>query len=212
MSFASEEEVDCPCGETFPARLWNSINLREDPDLRSVLMGGELNVAACPACKALVFTERFLIVHDPEAELMAFVHPKAREAEREYLEACMHRDVAQAEGVEGGAKLSYPPALYFGLDALVDAMAAEQESNDQSAIVDALGAALPANVVRLPPAKARAAGLPRSVPLAGGGGMAERLAAGLEALLAVNDRLTVYAALRVRLASGGLPASALAAL
>jgi hypothetical protein len=210
MSFASEEEIDCPCGETFLARQWNSVNLKEDPDLRSILMGGELNVVPCSLCKNLVYTERFVLVHDPENELIAFVHPKARAGEKELLEAAMHRDMAQAQSVPGGLPIPYPPELLFGMESVVDILSAEQESADQSAILDALAPSVPVEVLRLPPAQARAAGLPRSTPLSGEGSPVDRLSRGLRAVLAANDRLTVYKELLDKVEGGGLSQDAAA--
>jgi hypothetical protein len=208
MSFSSEEEVDCPCGETFSARLWNSVNLKEDPDLRSILLGGSLNVVTCPACSGLVYDERFVLVHDPLNELLMFVHPKARSEERGFLRTSMIKDAAEAQSVEGGLKIPYPPVLVFGLDDAVEMIRAEEESTVQAAVLSSLARGLPVNVVRLSPSQARAAGLPRSVPLAGGGTAEERLTAGLKTVQAANDRLTVFADLLKKVETEGLSVEA----
>lgn len=212
MSFSSQEEVDCPCGETFEAPLWNSINLKEDPDLRSILMGGELNVTACSMCKSLVFTDRFVLVHDPDTQLLAFVHPKAREGEREFLETAMRKDTLEAQNMGQGMKISYPPVLLFGLENLVDLMRLEEEAADQSAILDALSASLPIRLVKLSPSAARTVGLPLRTPLGDGASPAEKLKAGVKAVLAANDRLDVYAGLLARAEKGELSAEAWKAL
>ena len=68
------------------------------------------------------------------------------------------------------------------------------------------------SVVVLAPAKARAAGLPRSVPLADAGDARARLKAGLEQALAVNDRLSLYQTLLEDLAANRVSDRALAAL
>ena len=212
MSFSSEEEVDCPCGETFPARLWNSVNLKEDPDLRSMLLGGSLNVITCPICSGLVYAERFVLIHDPLNELLIFVHPKSRSEEREFLGVAMVRDAAEAQKVEGGLKIPYPPVLVFGLDEAVDMIQAEEESTVQAAVLAALAPQLTLSVVRLSPARARAAGLPRAAPLSGNGPADERLKTGLKTVLAANDRLTVYAELLKKVESDGLSVEARSAL
>lgn len=212
MSFASEEEVDCPCGETFTAQLWNSINLKEDPDLRSILIGGELNVNPCPMCKSLTYTERFVLIHDPVNELMVFMHPKAREAEREFLETAMKKDFAEAQDVPGSPRIPYPPELHFGLETVVEVIRREEESVIQSTILDALAPGIPVQAVHLGAAKARAAGLPRTVPLAGTGDVKTRLLNGLKAALAANDQLTVYQGLLAEVEAGRVPDKTFAAL
>jgi hypothetical protein len=212
MSFSSEEEVDCSCGETFPARLWNSVNLKEDPDLRSMLLGGSLNVVACPICSGLVYAERFVLIHDPLNELLMFVHPKARSEERQFLESAMARDAAEAQNVEGGLKIPYPPVLVFGLDEAVDMIRAEEESTVQASVLAAFAPRINLSVVRLSPARARAAGLLRVTPLYGPGTADERLKAGLKSALCANDRLTVYSDLLKKVESEGLSAEARSAL
>jgi hypothetical protein len=109
-------------------------------------------------------------------------------------------------------KIPYPPVLVFGLDEAVDMIQAEEESTVQAAVLAALAPQVPVDVVRLSPAKARAAGLPRAAPLSGNGTAGERLKAGLRAALAANDRLTVYADLLKKAESDGLSAEARSAL
>ena len=193
MSFSSEEEVSCPCGETFTAELWNSINLKEDPFLRGLLMGGALNVVPCSMCKTMVYAERFVLVHDPANELLIFVHPKEKESERDLLEIKMLHDVAEAQNTKGAIKILYPPILLFGMDSVVELLQKEDEIAAQSDILGALSPTLPVNLVKISPSVSRETGLPRQVPLAGGGTMGDRLTSGLEAALSVNDRLTIYA-------------------
>jgi hypothetical protein len=173
-----------------------------------MLEGGSLNVVTCPMCQHLVYAERFVLIHDPLNELLMFVHPKARSGEREFLGASMVRDAAEAQKVEGGLKIPYPPVLAFGLDEAVDLIQAEEESTVQAAVLATLAPQLPADVVRLSPAKARAAGLPRAAPLSGSGTADERLIAGLKAVLAANDRLTVYADLLRKVETEGLSVEA----
>ena len=212
MSFSSQEEVFCPCGESFEAIVWNSVNLKEDPDLRDTLLGGALNVHTCSMCKRFVYAERFVLVHDPATQLLAFVHPKNREAEKELLEAAMLRDTAQAEAVPGGIKIPYPPTLLFGMDSLVELINKEEEEADQGVVLESMAGAGGFVVLSLSPSEARIAGLPGRLPLAGTGAPSDRLRSGIKTLLAANDRLTVYAELLKRLETGPLPPEALSAL
>jgi hypothetical protein len=211
MSFAIEDEADCPCGETFATRVWSSVNLKEDEELRSALLGGALNVVPCSLCKAMVYVDRFLLIHDPDTELLAFIHPKAREADREELQISMLRDTAEAQGVEGGLKVPYAPLLFFGLESVVDLLKKEEEIADQSAILEALAPELSLKLVKLSPSQARPAGLPWRIPVASGAAAVEGLIGGLKTLLAANDRLTIYADLLRRAEAGELPLKSISA-
>ena len=175
-------------------------------------MGGALNVVPCSMCKTLVYAERFVLVHDPANELLIFVHPKDRESERDLLEIKMLHDVAEAQNAEGAIKIPYPPVLLFGMDSVVELLQKEDEIAAQSDILGALSSTLPVNLVKLSPAVAREAGLPRQVPLAGGGTMGDRLTSGLQAVLSINDRLTVYADLCKVAREGNISEEAIAIL
>lgn len=214
MSFSTEQDVQCPgCGEEFGATLWSSINAQEMPGLREEILAGQLNVVKCSSCGQMLYAEKFILYHDPGAELMAFVYPKSYQPEAETWRAKAAEDFKAAQdAVENKQeRLRYGPCVLFGLDALVDILNAEQEQSVQGAILESLSESLPIELCRLDVALAREKGLPRLLPLGKDKGRppADRLKEGLRLLLLANDRLTVYADVLERLASQTMDISVL---
>lgn len=211
MSFSSEEPVVCPCGDEFMAVVWNSVNARQDPRLKEEILAGQLNLLPCPTCGGYVYAERLVIYHDPDAELMAFAYPKSHEKDRPVWEQKTARDMEESQKVEGGARLAYPALVLFGLETLVGLLEREQEAEDQAAILRHLARRAGLKVLELPPAKARATGVPRVLPIEKSEGTpsASGMASALKTVLAANDRLTVYAELLKTVESGRFPPNVL---
>ena len=70
-------QVQCPnCGTPFTVPVFSIIDLGENPELRMPLLGGQVNVAACPSCGAGGPLSAPLLLHDPEHEFLGvFVPP-----------------------------------------------------------------------------------------------------------------------------------------
>jgi hypothetical protein len=198
MTSSLQQEVRCACGEEFQAHLYGSVDAEADPALREGILSGQLNVVPCPGCARMVYAERFILYHEPSNELMVFVYPFDYRSERVKWErkTLADFDAAQAS-LPDGRKIAYPPVSAFGLDELVRRLEREQEERDQGEILEALAPSLSLDVRALRPSDARRRGLPARLPLAApaGDGESGRVRRGLEALLRVNDRLTVYAEL-----------------
>lgn len=211
MSFSLDQEVTCAaCGEPFAAALWSSINVREHPALQEEILAGQLNVVDCPRCGRIVYAERFVLYHDPDAELMAFVYPKDYEADADKWRGKTAEDFAVAQAsMQEKERLPYRPLTLFGLDALVALIQEEQEKVDQGDILEALAPSLPLEFRRLRRSLARAHGLPAALPLSKDRekNADDRLREGLKVLLEANDRLKVYADLLERLTRGDLELS-----
>ncbi len=73
-------EIQCPsCGQPFVTPVFNIIDLGLNPELRELLLTGQLNLAVCPRCGATTAFSAPLLVHDPEHEFLAvFVPPEAK--------------------------------------------------------------------------------------------------------------------------------------
>lgn len=211
MSFSSEQDVRCPCGEEFEARLWSAVNAQDDPPLREEILAGQLNVVRCPICSQMLYAERFLLYHDPAQELMAFVYPKQYETEKDkWRQKTGHDFAATQQALPPEQKLRYDPLSLFGMDELVDLLTREQDHLDEGDVLDGLAASLKLEVRRVHPALARQQGVPSRLPLSrGGGSAAERLREGLKVLAAANDRLRTYTELLRRVEQEGLDLSSL---
>ena len=126
MSSASEMDVTCACGHTFKAELYQSANVTLNPDLRKLILTGEMNVVVCPACGARFHVEMPFLYHDMDKGEMIWVYPMARAADRasvdeevrkkwHELKESMPADVRRILVERYG-----PVRILFGMDALVE--------------------------------------------------------------------------------------------
>jgi hypothetical protein len=202
---ALTQDVKCPCGEEFEAELFAAVNAQREPELKDAVLAGQLNVVECSMCRRLIYAERFVLYHDPAAELLAFVYPADFQAEEARWKAKTEEDFAAAASAQKPEeRLPYRPMTLFGLDALAARLSKEQEQADQGQVAELLAEGLALRLLRLKPSLARSQDLPPVLVLAKEEEDPRRaLKRGLERLLLANDRLTVYAALRDRLSRDG---------
>ncbi len=120
MSVFNEIDVTCvQCGKEFKGTVWTSVNAKEDPELKDMLLGGEINILFCPECSHTFFYEHFLLYIDPRLNLAAYVYPPHEESERNDLELMMKRSFREAqEAFDPKDRLTCEPLLMFGLDEL----------------------------------------------------------------------------------------------
>ncbi len=196
MSVLIEKEVLCTyCRFPNAVEIWSIINVKEDPELKDLLLGGELNMAECRSCKKVFFAENFMLYHDPDAELLAFVYPHAARAEKATYEEKTRQDFETLKAAsESGVSFSYTPVTYFGFDELVHVLEDEEEKEIQGGIVAALAPSLNLPVVSLRPSVARRQNIPQVVP-----GFSSQDRFGREQLLSAlktvenaNNLLSVY--------------------
>jgi hypothetical protein len=129
VSAHNEIDVTCPeCDNKFKGIIWTAINAKEDPELKELLLGGELNILMCPECAHTFFYEHFLLYQDPLLNLVAYVYPPDEEDQREELEILMQRGFKEAqETFDPKDRLPYGPQLFFGLDRLIEKIRVEEE-------------------------------------------------------------------------------------
>lgn len=204
MSFLLEEEKECPaCKYPNKVDVWSIVNVKEDPELKDLLLGGELNMTECASCKHIFYAEHFIIYHESDRELMAFVYPlaSAQDAQKWIDKTAIDFTVFQAS-TEAGSALNYKPVTLFGLEDLVQLVQKEEEMNVQSEIVKTLADQGNFSTKTLRAGKARELGLPLVLPLAGEGEPRDRVKKGVEEVLKINDRLFVYRDLLAQLENG----------
>ncbi len=69
-------QVQCPnCSTPFTAAVFSIVDLGANPELRQALLGGQINMAACPSCGAGGPLSAPLMVHDPENEFLGVLVP-----------------------------------------------------------------------------------------------------------------------------------------
>ena len=92
MSSFNDIDITCEqCGEEFRGTIWTAVHAKQDPELKDLLMGGELNMVMCPECSHVAYHEHFVLYQDPAAELVAYVYPDAQREEAEALKDMMLR-------------------------------------------------------------------------------------------------------------------------
>src|SRR6267142_1047983 len=118
MSSFNELDVTCrDCGEEFTGTVWTAIHAAEDPKLKEVLLGGELNLLTCPKCSQVTYKDLFVLYQDPAAELIAYIYPPAQEGEEEFLRKTMMINFKEAQAIyEPKDRKDYDPILVFGLE------------------------------------------------------------------------------------------------
>ncbi len=129
MSVHNEVDVDCAqCGKEFKGTVWTSINARQDPELKEMLLGGEINILFCPECSHTFYYEHFLLYLDPRLNLAAYVYPLEDESHNVELEVMMKKGFAEAQATFNPKdRLTCEPTLMFGLDELQRKIREEEE-------------------------------------------------------------------------------------
>jgi hypothetical protein len=76
--------VPCPlCGRQFAAQVQTIIDVGQDPEAKSKLLRGQINVATCPQCGNAGMLNAPLVYHDPDKELLlCFLPPELNSDEQ----------------------------------------------------------------------------------------------------------------------------------
>lgn len=201
MSHLTAQEIACPsCKQPNEVELWTVMNVREDPELKDLLLGGEINMVECVSCKDVFYAESFVLYHDPDNEILAFVYPSDK---KELGDLLVEKTMADFNKEQSEApaerKISYQPASFFGLNELVQFVEKDEEVSLQSEVADAIARQHGLTVRTLRPYLARSQDLPRVLPVDGSGAAKPAVLGGLRRLTSINDRLTVYNATLIRL-------------
>ena len=195
MSLSSHEEIRCPCGEIFEAEIWNSINAVEDPELKDAILNGEINIVSCPKCGQIFHAEHFVLYHDTEKELLAFVYPASFVQDEEHWRNKMEEDFKKATvEIMPEGMISYKPILLFGLDSLVELIRDEQEQEDENSILEYFAESYGLTILTLKPYFARVNKIPKVLPVlkANDSDRRSEIIEGLKVLLRHNNLLSHY--------------------
>ncbi|MDD5628209.1 MAG: CpXC domain-containing protein [Elusimicrobia bacterium] len=198
MSIKGVIEARCPKGcEAFEAEIWSFIHGDKSPELREAVAAKECNLLVCPECQGLFFAEAPYIYFEPAADILAFVFPESFRAEEERWRRKMAEDFISLKKALGGKMpLDTEPELFFGLDDIAALLNAEAYRAEEVEVMEAVAAELGLCLYRVRRGFARRLGIPASLPYAPArkGEVVTRanMIAGLQKLLAANDRLTAY--------------------
>jgi CpXC protein len=140
MSMISAQLVSCPsCEHDFEMESFDSVNADRRPDLRDSILGGTLQVQACPKCAASFRLEPKLNYLDLERSVWVSAQPlqelgqwveREDEAVATFNEAYGPQAPASARDVGGGLK----PRLTFGWAALREKLLAQDAGLDDTTL------------------------------------------------------------------------------
>jgi hypothetical protein len=199
VSTFNKIDVSCgECGEEFTGILWTAVHAGEDPVLKDILLGGELNILMCPKCSHAAYRDHFVLYQDPAAELIAYIYPPDQASDEAFLRQSMLLAFHEAQKVmDPKERKDYVPILVFGLATFVEMMREETIRAEQSQIAEAIcrESSIPYTVLR--PSKARAFKSVRVLPCGTSREQPTRadILGGLDRLLVKNPALNIYAGL-----------------
>lgn len=76
MSINSKQSVKCPqCGHLSDITVWNSITVKDSPDLKSDLLSGKVNMFKCASCGYVALMSIPMLYHDEDKKLMISFSP-----------------------------------------------------------------------------------------------------------------------------------------
>lgn len=196
MSTFNDIDIDCEhCGETFRGTVWVGVHAGQDPELKELLLGGELNLVACTHCGHVAFHDQFLLYQDPAAELIAYVYPESQQSQLEELHKLMLIGFNEAQvGVPEHERKTYQPLLVFGLESLIEMLKKEDELAEQSQIAQEICKEHNISIAMLRPSEARKRHSVRVLPRAGSKQPSSRrdILEGIDQLLKLNPALNHY--------------------
>jgi CpXC protein len=196
MSYLTDQEIPCQhCQFPNTVDVWSAVNVREDPELKDLLLGGELNMAECSSCKKVFHAEHFLLYHDPDAEFMAFVYPYVYRDERPFYEEKTKADFGKLqESLDANKRIAYQPFTLFGLDQLVEWVTWDDEARIQSEIMALLAREKGLSTRKIRSSFAFAHRLPFVLPFTPKEtkSLSASSVAAIGEIEKVNDRLTLY--------------------
>jgi hypothetical protein len=203
MSTFNELNITCPdCGEEYKGVVWTAVHAAHDPELKDILLGGELNLLMCPQCSHVAYQDHFVLYQDPAAEVVAYIYPLSQQNDEEFLRATTLANYKEAQAVyKPQDRKDYDPLLVFGLKTFVDMMQAEEARAEQSQVAEALCKENEIPYVLLRPSEARRLRTMRVLPTAKVSAKPSRadVLAGLEKLLTINPTLDLYSKLCTRI-------------
>ena len=147
MTRRIKRQIQCPCGVCFEAALYESVNVRLDPDLKGDLLDGRLNLVTCPECGGQQRVEIPFMYHDMNRRIAIWVFPEERRDQATKItkemqdmgtdtKALLSRRFSEHGGPPTGVErvVDYShylanPHIVFGLDELAELLAQLEEGN-----------------------------------------------------------------------------------
>jgi hypothetical protein len=210
MAISNLEEIKCPKGHLFKAELLSAISVVDNPEIKETLIAGEINIASCPYpnCNEIFYAECFILYHDSDNELIAFVYPLSFQEQAAQCKIKMSKEFKLAsDSFEEKQKLKYEPIMLFGIEDLVFLLRMEQDIEDEESILKYIAAKLSLDIIKISPSRARKLGIPKILPVPKGKKSMEAkfLISGLQTLIKYNPNLLHYVELLEKISKNDSP-------
>lgn len=116
--------INCPhCGFSYQTPIVNVIDVGQVPELKTLLLSGELNASQCPSCRNVNYVATPILYHDPEHEFLGVYVPeqmRLSETRRQQLIGDMTRALLDSLPSEKRRGYMLNPQQFLTLDSLVE--------------------------------------------------------------------------------------------
>lgn len=134
MTRSIKREIQCHCGKCFEATLYESVNVKLNPELKRELLDGRLNVVICPACGQQRRLEIPLLYHDMERRIAIWIFPEDMKGQVAEIEAQLSGLDSLLRARVGEVIANYlnycgKPHLVFGRDKFVQLLVQLERGN-----------------------------------------------------------------------------------
>ncbi|NOX62462.1 MAG: hypothetical protein GXP42_11050 [Chloroflexi bacterium] len=116
--------IPCPhCGAQYQAPIFHVVDVGETPELKQVVLAGQLNASQCPHCRQVNYVAAPLLYHDPEHEFLAvFIPPQLNlsENQRQKLIGDLTKALMDSLPAEKRRGYMLTPQQFLTMDSLLE--------------------------------------------------------------------------------------------
>ena len=120
MTLAASEKLECPnCGHEQDVTVWSTINAQVNPELRTMLFAGRINVAQCEECGFEASLGAPLLYHDMQRRFCVQFSPPQAIASDKFLAEFERSYPLTVKGMPDEVGYLVHPHLVFAMDELL---------------------------------------------------------------------------------------------
>ena len=116
--------ISCPhCGAQYNAPVFNIVDVGQTPELKQVVLTGQLNASQCPRCGQINYLATPLLYHDPEHEFLGvFIPPQLNlsESQRQKLIGDLTKALMDALPAEQRRGYMLTPQQFLSMESLIE--------------------------------------------------------------------------------------------
>jgi hypothetical protein len=119
-------QLTCPsCGTSFRTGIYTLVDVTQQPELKSALLGGQLNVAVCPNCRTASMLGAPMVYHDAEKQLFLLYFPQelnSRPEDQERFVGEASTFIMRSLPAEAPRAYLLAPRRFLTIPSLIDAI------------------------------------------------------------------------------------------